>query len=197
MNFFLLRSNLVAQPTGVQGLLTSQECAAIISSGESNLELKAGKTEDHRVRENLRRSEIGWLAPNGEYAWLFDRVRDCVNDINAQWFGFHLLGFEGLQFTKYSSGPNEEHDFYSSHRDTALLPGGTIRKLSFTIQLSDPQSYSGGEVILYNSLTDSTPITTTLGSVSFFPSYTIHEVKPVTRGIRYSLVGWACGPSFV
>ena len=45
-------------------------------------------------------------------------------------------------------------DFYASHTDTQSLPGGTVRKLSFTVQLSEPESYEGGDVILYNTLTD-------------------------------------------
>lgn len=32
--------------------------------------------------------------------------------------------------------------------------------------------------------------------VTFFPSYVMHRVKPVTEGVRYSLVCWVSGPSF-
>ena len=132
-----------------------------------------------------------------EHAWLFNRIRDCTNAVNADWFRYDLIGFEGLQFTKYAYGKDARPDFYSSHKDTALLPGGTVRKLSFTIQLSDPETYEGGDVVLYNSLIDTANLSRALGSISFFPSYTIHEVTPVTRGVRHSLVGWACGPAFV
>jgi PKHD-type hydroxylase len=197
MAFFLLRSDLVGQPTGLNGFLTPEECETVIGSGLNNLELKIAKMEDHRVHENLRKSEIGWFDPDGEHAWLFQKIRDCINDVNTNWFGYNLVGFEGIQFTKYSYNKDQLPGFYSSHKDTVLLPGGTVRKLSFTIQLSDPETYGGGDVVLYNSLTDTVTLTGALGSISFFPSYTIHEVKPVTKGIRYSLVGWACGPAFV
>lgn len=197
MFFFLLRSNLVGQATSVNNFLTPEECKAIVGSGENNLDLQVAKTEDHQVHQDLRKSEISWLDPNGEHAWLFNRIRDCTNDINAHWFGYNLIGFEGIQFTKYSYNKDGHPDYYSSHKDTALLPGGTIRKLSFTIQLSDPETYDGGDVVLYSSLTDSLALTGALGSISFFPSYTIHEVRPVTKGIRYSLVGWCCGPAFI
>ena len=197
MSFFLLRSNLVGQPTGLNTFLTPEECKTLISSGENNLELKVAKTEDHQVHQNLRKSEICWFNPDGVHAWLFNKIRDCMHDVNTQWFGYNLIGFEGIQFTKYSYNKNEDPDFYSSHKDTVLLPGGTIRKLSFTIQLSDPETYQGGDVVLYNSLIDSVTLSGALGSISFFPSYTIHEVKPVTQGTRYSLVGWACGPAFI
>jgi len=195
MYFYSLRANSVGQPTFVASLLTPEECRSIISSGEGKLDLHAGKTEDHRVHQNVRRSEIGWLSPDSELQWLFAKVRDCVSAVNSDWFRYDLTGFEGIQFTKYSS--EGAGDFYSSHVDTASLPGGTVRKLSFTIQLSDADSYGGGDVVLYSSLTDSSTLSRAIGSISFFPSYSIHEVLPVTRGVRYSLVGWACGPAFV
>jgi PKHD-type hydroxylase len=192
---FLLRSDLVGQPTGRNNLLTPEECKAIIGIGEK--QLKVAKTEDHQVHANLRKSEISWLNPDSEHSWLFNRLRDCINDVNTNWFGYQLIGFEGIQFTKYSYKKDEHPDFYSTHRDTTLLPGGTVRKLSFTVQLSDSEAYSGGDVVLYNTLTDSITLSRALGSISFFPSYTIHEVIPVTNGVRYSLVGWAYGPAFV
>jgi PKHD-type hydroxylase len=197
MAFFHLRPNLVGQPTGLNNFLTPEECKSIVSSGENNLELKIAKTEDHQVHKTLRKSETGWFDPDGENKWLFDRISASINDVSTHWFGYNLIGFEGIQFTKYSYNKDEHPDFYSSHKDTTLLPGGTVRKLSFTVQLSDPETYGGGDVVPYNSLTDSITLTGALGSISFFPSYTIHEVKPVTKGVGYSLVGWACGPAFI
>jgi PKHD-type hydroxylase len=196
MFFSLLRPNPTGQPTCVNAFLTPQECQTLISSGENDLELQIAKTEDHQIHESLRKSQISWFDPNGANAWLFNRIRDCINEVNAHWFGYRLDGFEGIQFTKYSCNKNQQGDFYSSHKDTVMLPGGTVRKLSFTIQLSDPETYEGGEVILYNSLIDCAPLSRATGSMSLFPSYTIHEVRPVTKGIRYSLVGWCCGPAF-
>ena len=166
-------------------------------NGESSLEFKVAKTEDHEVHENLRKSEISWFNPISENLWLFNKIKDCINDVNTHWFGYNLIGVEGIQFTKYSYKKDQDPDFYSSHKDTTLLPGGTVRKLSFTIQLSDPESYAGGDVILYNSLIDTITLSRAQGSISFFPSYTIHEVVPVTKGDRYSLVAWAYGPAFV
>lgn len=194
---FLLKTNLVGQPTGRNNLLTPEECEAIIDIGETGLDLKVARTEDHHVHEVLRKSEISWFNPDNAPGWLFERIRACLNDVNASWFGYQLIGLEDIQFTKYAYKQDQAPDFYSSHRDTTQLPGGTIRKLSFTIQLSGADTYGGGEVILYNSLTDSITLSRSQGSISFFPSYTIHEVTPVSRGVRYSLVGWAYGPAFV
>jgi len=194
MHFFLLKPALLGQ-ISVNDFLKPDECRAIIDAGERNLNISAGTTEDRRA--SIRRSDIGWFSPEGDQQWLFQRIRDCINDINRNWFGYDLLGFEGIQFTKYSLKSGASGDYYQAHKDTKLHPSGTIRKLSFTIQLCDGDTYDGGEVVLYDSFKHSAKLSRTLGSISFFPSYTIHEVTPLTRGVRYSLVGWACGPAFV
>jgi len=194
MYLFHLRPNLPGQPTYVGNLLTPEECNAIVKSGERDLKLAPGRIDDERVQDSLRKSEIGWLSPEGEHRWLFDRIKDCINAVNSDWFRYNLIGFEGIQFTKYSG---TGADFYSSHTDLKSTEIGTIRKLSFSIQLSDPKTYDGGEVLLYESLTASAAMNKNVGSITFFPSYTVHEVLPVSRGVRYSLVGWAHGPPFV
>lgn len=194
MPFFPMKPALLGQ-VSVKDFLTPDECRSIIRSGESNLTLTSAATED--ARADIRKAEIAWFSPDSDHRWLFQRIRDCINDINSNWFGFDLNGFEGIQFTKYVSNDGKIGDYYGAHKDTRLLAGGTIRKLSFTIQLCDARTYDGGDVVLYDSFTDLISLNRELGSISFFPSYTIHEVTPVTKGTRFSLVGWACGPSFV
>tara|TARA_R100000231_G_scaffold138657_1_gene117522 strand:+ start:599 stop:721 length:123 start_codon:yes stop_codon:yes gene_type:complete len=34
------------------------------------------------------------------------------------------------------------------------------------------------------------------GSIIFFPSYMVHAVTPVTKGVRNALVGWVNGNPF-
>ncbi|MDQ2962369.1 MAG: 2OG-Fe(II) oxygenase [Pseudomonadota bacterium] len=194
MYLFDLKPNLTGQPTCFAPLFTEEQCKALIDSCESNLQLQGGTVEDRRVIVSIRSSAIGWLSPEGEHRWLFDKIRDCMNVVNADWFRYDLAGFEGIQFTKYSYERGRA-DFYSSHVDT-IASEGTVRKLSFTVQLSDPDSYSGGDVVLYSSLIESASLSRAIGSITFFPSYMIHEVLPVTKGVRYSLVGWGRGPAF-
>jgi len=179
----------------VGDLFTEDECGRIISVGERDLSINAAKVEDDQTRLSIRRSEIGWFVPQGEHSWIFDRVRDCVNAVNADWFKYDLIGFEGLQFTKYSARGTES-DYYSSHMDLKSTEIGTIRKLSFTVQLSRPDAYDGGDVLIYETLQRSVPFSRKVGSITFFPSYALHEVRPVSGGVRYSLVGWAHGAPF-
>jgi PKHD-type hydroxylase len=93
---------------------------------------------------------------------------------------------------KYSA---ERKDHYVWHRDTLSIPSKeSERKLSFSIQLSDPNSYQGGDL---EFLPDMPGIyKKAQGSLLIFPSYLTHRVSAVTQGTRYVIVGWIHGPMF-
>ena len=66
------------------------------------------------------------------------------------------------------------------------------RKISFPVQLSDPSDYEGVDFGIHNQkLPDWHK---EKGTVLVFPSYMLHKVNPVTKGIRRSLVAWFEGP---
>ena len=69
---------------------------------------------------------------------------------------------------------------------------GIVRKLSISIQLTDPTKYEG-DLNLYWS--DAVTMKKNKGSLFIFPSYMLHEVTPVTKG-ENSLVCWVNGPQF-
>lgn len=163
------------------------ECEKIIALGEAQT-LQKGKVGDEI--NSLRKSEIAFLHPSNDTAWIFQRVAGIVSSLNERFFKFDLLGLaEGLQFTKYSA-PGER---YGRHLDNGLnVP---VRKLSFSLQLSAPDDYEGGDLCLYLT-EDATVMKRKQGHVVVFPSWTLHEVKPVTKGTRYSLVTWVTGAPF-
>jgi PKHD-type hydroxylase len=69
-----------------------------------------------------------------------------------------------------------------------------LRKISMSIQLTDGSQYDGGDIEIHGP-----PLTVaprSIGSVVVFPSYALHRVTTVTRGVRHSLVVWAAGPPF-
>ena len=70
-----------------------------------------------------------------------------------------------------------------------------VRKLSISIQLTNPEEYEGGELYLYND-DKGTLMDKTQGTLILFPSYVLHEVMPVTKGTRNSLVTWVTGKQF-
>jgi PKHD-type hydroxylase len=75
---------------------------------------------------------------------------------------------------------------YGAHPDAAFLPmnPAPLRSdLSCTVFLSPPESYDGGELTIHLG-TKPVVIKGELGSAVLYPSTTIHEVVPVTRGER-------------
>ena len=86
----------------------------------------------------------------------------------------------------------EEKGHYDWHLDYGSAFSN--RKISFSIQLSDPSEYDGG--VLEIAGMPSNEETQKKGTIILFPSYVRHRVTPVTRGTRYCIVGWVHGPHF-
>jgi PKHD-type hydroxylase len=86
-------------------------------------------------------------------------------------------------FARYEKGKN-----YGSHVDDALI-GGMRTDVSFTLFLSDPKSYSGGELVI-ESTAGEEGIKLSAGSLVAYSTTTLHRVAKVTRGERLVCVGW-------
>lgn len=155
----------------------------IMSLNETHLELNP----------EIRRTQITFLPSNDkDCEWIFARIAAAVNQLNSEYFNFKLDKIECLQFSQYKG---EEEGFYIKHKDQ-LYSSHINRKISFSVQLSDPENYEGGNLLLHFHNTPDQALKEQ-GSLIAFPSYTLHEVTPVTKGTRYSLVGWVLGPKFV
>ena len=138
--------------------------------------------------EHLAKVRQGWqkgITPCERNVWLFEAVILIMNTLNdavthQDWVSF----IEPIQIARYFEG-----DHYDIHFD-----GFTPRKISLTIQLSDPDNYTGGELEIG---LPNNPVTAPkeVGTAILFPSWMPHAVKPVTSGIRYSLVAWGHGPT--
>lgn len=77
---------------------------------------------------------------------------------------------------------------YGTHFDDAFI-GGARTDLSFTLFLSDPDSYTGGELEL-TTPSGSQSIKLPAGCAMVYPSDHLHAVLPVTEGVRLAVVGW-------
>jgi len=183
-------------------VFTPEECKKIIEIGTSGTlasPLTYGIVGDLQKSEldlkklaKIRRSPVAWIRSDiPDNAWIFQRIRDVVKNINDKFFNFDLTEIQSLQFTSYDS---KEKGFYGKHIDMMYVGAGT-RKLSVTIQLSESNDYSGGDILLHTRDEAETPHRNQ-GTAILFPSYTLHEVTPVTKGKRYSLVAWVLGPRF-
>ena len=154
-----------------------------------------------------RHSDIVWLND----PWIYKELQPYIYKANknAGW-NFEWHWSEDMQFTKYKL-----NQYYDWHSDTLIKPDhnpnsryfNKVRKLSMTCQLSDGSEYEGGELEFdfrnYDPqmrdedkhLIKATQILKK-GSIIVFPSFLWHRVKPVTKGVRYSIVMWNVGYSF-
>lgn len=141
------------------------------------------------VQDDIRKSNVKWLHSNID--GMQEIYRKCVtyvNSANADNFCLSLIGMETLQYTEYDSSYS---GFYVKHIDASLALTDPLknRELSFSIQLSEPDEYEGGELIIYSG-SDEIVAPKSKGTIVFFNSYVTHEVTPVTSGTRKSLVSW-------
>ena len=146
--------------------------------------------------------------------WIYDMIFPFVHEANknAAW-NYQIDDSEFAQFTVY-----KKNQHYVWHQDADLLTkpyenqkreveNGKMRKISLTCQLNDPSEFEGGEFEFdFRNYDPNTRDPKThefevkeikdKGSIIVFPSYTWHRVKPVTKGVRYSLVFWHLGYPF-
>lgn len=154
-----------------------------------------GGTPGGVVDPNVRRSDINWLSyKNQENQWLFHKLSHVVSSLNSQFFHFDLTGFgENIQLTNYDGN---QKGMYGWHVDFGNQVDRPSRKLSLVLQLSDPVDYEGGVLELKINNDHPIKMRKQRGLIVCFPSWTLHQVTPVTSGIRQSLVAWITGPSF-
>jgi PKHD-type hydroxylase len=83
---------------------------------------------------------------------------------------------------------------YHAHTDTFMDPTQKeCRKLTVLALLND--DFEGGRLFLQNGHEKTDP-PQNAGTVLVFPSFILHGVEPVTKGIRRSVVTWLVGPWF-
>lgn len=167
---------------------TPDECQQIIALGDNLRESSIGPKG--ALDDDVRKSRVQFLHPSAETDFIFRRLVDVATALNRDYFGFDILAFaEGLQLTEYDD--SESHYTWHTDKGLAMSP----RKLSISVQLSDPDDYDGGDLELYVQA-DPVVANREQGHLILFPSYTLHRVTPVTRGVRRSLVAWIAGPPF-
>lgn len=154
---------------------------------------EAGATDEASTFNNsgsdIRSSRVAWLTDS---KWILDLLYDYVDQANTLAFNFSVYKKAEIQYTEYHAS---EGGHYSWHHDINWNRNdGLDRKLSITVQLSDPTKYSGGEFSFSEVQTPETKLLKTKGTILVFPSYLQHAVSPVTSGVRKSLVAWFEGP---
>jgi len=178
-------------------IINKRTCEEIIAAGKS-LPMGDGtvKSNDAFVVNDFRKSKVSFFNKDmPEYVDLFAFFWTIAHKANIDWFNFHLSKMDFIQFAEYDSTYKGKYDM---HEDTIWINDTDFhRKLSMVVQLSDPNSYEGGDFIIHEPHTEyPKDIFRNQGSVIVFPSFKKHAALPVTKGTRYSLAIWVEGPKF-
>jgi PKHD-type hydroxylase len=153
-----------------------------------------GSSGNNSINTSVRSTEVGWLNPCPENMHIWDKISDAASKVNSQFFKFDLTGFyEPIQLGVYRA---ENNGHYNWHTDATHTDATTARKLSMVLMLSDPSEFEGGELQVKPYNDNIQTLELKKGRAWFFPSYVIHRVTPVTKGVRKSLVAWVGGPEF-
>ena len=169
-------------------IFTHDELKKIIKIG-NRFGLSKSTIRSNEDPGEYRKSKVSWLTPNSLTSWIYERLTKCIIQNNDKFFQYDISHIEKIQFTYYNS--NNE-GCYKKHIDPLNNNSVFNRKLSMVLQLSSPDEYEGGELRLHTS-EDPVLIKKQKGYLVTFPSHTLHEVTPVTKGERYSLVAWVHG----
>ncbi len=173
-----------------QGLFLPHEIDRILNFWDDDKTIKATLAGDKKYDDELRKSSVMFIENIPENDWIYSKLASIAMASNNERYWFDLLGFhQELQLTRYSTG-----DFFDWHLD---FGAGEIsaRKLSMTIQLSESDEYEGGDLeFMINQNIVKAP--RKKGTIIVFPSFIMHRVTPITKGVRQSIVGWVSGPPY-
>jgi len=138
----------------------------------------------------IRRTNVAWVDFSEQNQHIWQKIAKVVSDINSQFFHINLTGFyEDMQLSEYSAA---YQGHYNWHTDACSSDKQVPRKLSMVLMLSDANEYEGGELQIKTSDHDET-LEMQMGRAWFFPSYMLHRVTPVTKGLRKTAVLWVGG----
>jgi PKHD-type hydroxylase len=172
-----------------EDVFSADECDRILElAGELEAAgvLEAGQIGGEGGDKVVRDVAVTFVMPDERSAWIFQRLGEVVAQANSDAYGADLEGFaQGFQLSCYEPGQH-----YGWHVDMGV-GGSASRKLSVTLQLSEPDDYAGGDLEFWVPELNANRAR---GSMTVFPSWTVHRVSPVTRGRRWSLVSWISGP---
>ena len=173
---------------------------------------RVGSGDYGTVDKEKRNAKNTWIPTNH---WVAGYLWHYVQRANRENFLYDLTNIDGesLQYTVYGEG-----QYYGWHNDAGIdsfykpMSMGNrghgeerlndfvnencekVRKLSFSLLLSDPDTYEGGNLQIMNEAGKSYYAPRQRGVIVLFDSRAQHRVKKITKGVRKSIVGWVVGP---
>jgi PKHD-type hydroxylase len=178
-----------------QGLFSSEELDAIVRLGDGLALEKAALASGGAGYDNIRATQVAWMPRGSQTEMLYGRLEDAVLRLNARYFRFDLSGLAMFQYALYGGPEGGHFDWHKDYGRDPADPGQEPRKITLSLQLSDPSDYKGCELqVRAGNQIDVAP--KARGSLAAFPANVLHQVTPIEAGIRRALVVWAVGPEF-
>ena len=193
----------------------------IINSLEKDLEnhfddeMGDSKLINDVLNKNIRKSKNTWIPTThwiGGWLWHYVEMANRNNFL----YDISFIESESMQYASYGVG-----EYYHWHTDSSIpvqykpqfqtsarestkddnylrertaIENELVRKISFSLQLSDPDDYEGGNIQFIDESDKSYIAPRQKGSLIIFDSRTKHRVCKVRSGVRKSIVGWVVGP---
>lgn len=171
---------------------TPREVDAIVAYGDQLAPMKAELAGRSESADDQRITRVAWMERKPGIEWLHARLEEMVLRINAEFYRYDLYGLkEAFQYTIYEGAEGGHYGWHVDVGERNYEP----RKISLSLQLSEPSDYEGGELVLEAGAGPQLA-EKARGTLIAFPSFVLHRVVPVTSGIRKSLVIWVAGPEF-
>lgn len=166
----------------LENVLSSAHVGAFVKALENDALFEDGERTAGRTARQRKRN-LQAIAEAPEIKRITSEVRESLNG-NGQFRRFAVPSRIGrVMVSRYEPGMT-----YGAHYDDAFI-GGVRTDLSFTLFLSDPDSYAGGELELYTPM-GSQALKLPAGCAVVYPSNQLHAVLPVEQGKRLAVVGW-------
>jgi PKHD-type hydroxylase len=152
--------------------------------------------------DKIRKSKVAWFNKfeHPKLHSFFNTLNLVIEQVNEDYYNYDLNGYSNIQYTTYDGDELGQYGYHiDMHTGNVMedehLKYGESRKLSLSLILSDSNSYEGGNFTMKTGEYEF-EVEQKRGRILFFPSFFLHKVHPVTKGVRKSIVAWVEGPKF-
>ena len=146
--------------------------------------------------KNIRSSEIYWMHEEGdedELMPIYTEVTYKMRQINDCMWKYRVNGWEPFQYSQYDESYSGHFNWHIDVHPKFNVDDPDPRKISFSVGLSNINDYDGGDFMIKIDRNEKV-FKLDRGDVIAFPSWMLHKVSPVIKGLRRTLVGWGNGP---
>jgi hypothetical protein len=76
----------------------------ILDSSSTKPDANTGEIKiEQTPNEKVRKSNVRFHNRNENTAWIYDRLNWVIQQLNEQFYGFDLYGYDTMQYTEYES----------------------------------------------------------------------------------------------